>query len=504
LYISLHQRENSFLVPESGDGEMTEAAEPGSGRFVVVCKRECETCAMVAPLLREMTGRGLLLTVYTQDDPSFPEGIADVVDDTTLEQSWRLSVETVPTLIRLQDGAEAERATGWDREQWRAITGIPDLGRDLPASRPGCGALNAAPGMAETLAARFGGTGLTSRRILSNTAEDPVETCYSRGWTDGLPVVPPAETLVLRMLEGTPRPPGELVAQIPPNGGACTVEKAAINAVMAGCRPEYLPVVLAAVEAACMEEFCLHGLLATTYFSGPMIVANGPVRRKIGMNAGVNVFGQGSRANATIGRALQLIIRNVGGGRPGEIDRATFGSPAKYGFCFAEDEENSPWQPLSVDRGFDAGASTVTLFTGGELQGILDQQSREPESLARTYAASLRAIVHPKIPMTADAMLAVSPEHGRVFAQAGWAKSDLKDAIHSLLKLPGKELVRGAGGMAEGVPVDFQDADLPKLRPDGLHIVFAGGPAGMFSAILAGWVAAGAGGSQPVTREIES
>src|SRR4030043_60537 len=128
---------------------------------------------------------------------------------------------------------------------------------------------------------------------------------------------------------------------------ACTVEKAVFNAVMAGCKPEYLPVVLAAVEAACLDEFCLHGLLATTYFSGPVVIVNGPVVKAIGMNSGGTALGQGNRANATIGRALQLIVRNVGGGRPGEIDRAALGNPGKYTFCFAEREEGSPFTPLA-------------------------------------------------------------------------------------------------------------------------------------------------------------
>src|SRR3989441_2092919 len=155
---------------------------------------------------------------------------------------------------------------------------------------------------------------------------------------------------------------------------------------MAGCKPEYLPIVLAAVEAACTNEFNAHGLLATTYFSGPVVVVNGPVAAAIGMNSGGNALGQGNRANGTIGRALQLVIRNVGGGRPGEVDRATLGNPGKYTFCFAEDEVGSPWEPLSVERGFDAGTSTVTLFAGEGLRAVFDQLSRSPESLARSLA----------------------------------------------------------------------------------------------------------------------
>jgi hypothetical protein len=234
---------------------------------------------------------------------------------------------------------------------------------------------------------------------------------------------------------------------------------------------------------------------------GPVVVVNGPIRRAIGLNAGINVFGQGCRANVTIGRALQLVVRNVGGGRPGEVDRATFGNPGKIAFCFAEDEEGSPWEPLSADFGVPAGRSAVTLFPGEAPRSIVDQLSRDPESLARTFAACLRTVHHPKLPLVFDAILAVSPEHARVFREAGWDKARLVGRLHELLQLPGAEIVRGAGGIAEGVPEGLAGATLPKFRPGGLLVVHCGGRAGLFSSIIGGW-ANGATGSQPVTREI--
>jgi hypothetical protein len=215
----------------------------------------------------------------------------------------------------------------------------------------------------------------------------------------------------------------------------------------------------------------------------------------------MNVFGQGNRANATIGRALQLVIRNVGGGRPGEVDRATFGNPGKLSFCFAEDEEGSPWPPLSVALGARPGASTVTLFPGEAPRGMVDQLSRDPESLARSVAVNLRALHHPKAVMAFDCVLAVGPEHARVFAEAGWDRERLATRLHELLQIPGSELVRGAGGIAEGMPEHFRDAVIPKFRPGGLLIVHCGGRAGLFSAMIGGW-ANGPLGSQPVTREI--
>ncbi len=313
--------------------------------------------------------------------------------------------------------------------------------------------------------------------------------------------MPPTAARVLRMLEGTRRAPDEIVAVVPPDLVPATVEKVAINAVMAGCRPEYLPVVLAAVEAACTDSFNMHGLLCTTYFSGPVVVVNGPIARELGMNGGVNCLGQGNRANATIGRALQLVVKNIGGGEPGGIDRATFGGPGKYTFCFAEDERGSPWEPLAVERGLAPGVPAVTLFAGSGVQPLVDQLSRTPESLARTFAACLRTVAHPKLVLAWDAVLVVSPEHARVFREAGWSKARLREELDGLLRRPGTELVRGAGGMAEGVPETLAGAELPKFRPGGLLIVHAGGTAGLFSAIIGGW-ASGAVGSEPVTLEV--
>ncbi|WNV73579.1 thioredoxin family protein [Geodermatophilus sp. DSM 44513] len=456
--------------------------------LVAVVKRDCPTCVLVEPVLRELGA-----AVWCQDDPAWFDG-----DDTSLELSWSLGVETVPTLLRVAGGRETARTVGWSRERWAELTGVPGLGAGLPEHRPGCGSLSVDPSRADALEARHGGR-LASRRVQLAELEDEHEALFDRGWTDGLPVVPPTPERVVRMLRGTSRDPGEVVAVVPPDLVPCTVEKVAVNAVLAGCRPEHLPVVLAAVEAACAEEFALHGLLATTYFAGPVVVVNGPVARRIGMNSGVNALGQGNRANATIGRALQLVVRNVGGGRPGEVDRATLGNPGKYTFCFAEREEDSPFAPLAADRGVPGDA--VTVVAGSGVQPVVDQLSRDPESLARTFAACLRVNAHPKLPMAFDALLVVSPEHGRVLREAGWDRARLLTELDGLLRLPAGELVRGAGGMAEGLPPGVGDGGVPKFRPGGLLVAHAGGDAGLFSAIVGGWVA-GETGSVPVTREV--
>jgi len=467
-------------------------------KLVAVVKRECPTCSLIAPVLKQLDATdGIELTVFTQDDPTFPSGVTNVSFDDDLAFSYHHEIETVPTLIA-DDG---ERIVGWSRDAWEKFTGVDGLGPGLPDHRPGCGSLSVDPGLVDELRARFESHRLKARRVDLADLEDEMEALFDRGWTDGLPVVPPTERRVLRMLEGTTRAADEIVATVPPDLVECTVEKVAINAVLAGCAPEYLPVVLTALEAACTDEFNMHGLLATTMPVGPVLIINGPIRRRIGMNAGVNVLGQGNRANATIGRALQLVIRNVGGGRPGGVDRATQGNPGKVSFCFPEDEEGSPWEPLHVERGFAPQASTVTLFPGEGPRGVVDQLSRDPESLARSLAACLRTVQHPKLPMVFDAILVISPEHGRVFREAGWSKAQVKERLHELTLLEGADIVRGAGGITEGVPDWLKDSQLPKFRPEGIVMVHAGGGAGLFSTIIGGW-ANGETGSQPVTREI--
>jgi hypothetical protein len=501
------------------DGTDTETGRGGPGRaaelrdalrrelgdgLVAVVKRDCPTCVTVAPVLADLSRR-TEITVLTQDDPAFPEG-TDPVDDTGLDRSYLLGIETVPTLLRFSGGEELGRIVGWERDAWRSFTGVDDLGGGLPEYRPGCGSLSVDPTRADELRVRFEGDRLGSRRVTIAELEDEFEAAFDRGWTDGLPVVPPTPARVLRMLEGTTRDPHEVVAVVPPDLVECTVEKVAVNAVMAGCRPEYLPVVLAAVEAACTDEFNMHGLLCTTWFSGPMVVVNGPIARRIGMNSGINAMGQGNRANATIGRALQLVIRNVGGGRPGEIDRATLGNPGKYTFCFAEapvaDLPPGPdWPSQATEDGVGPDEDAVTLFAAEGVRGFVDQLSREPESLARGLAAVLRSVPHPKLALAFDCAVVLSPEHLRVFREAGWTKADLRQRLAELTLYRPGELTRGADGMAEGMPDGFDTVELPKFRDGGLLLFHAGGGAGLFSAVVGGW-ASGSMGSAPVTRRI--
>lgn len=496
----LHQESE----PLSATSSATKATRTPTPSYALVLKKSCPTCALIEPVARQLAATLTDdLVIYSQDDAAFPAELPGVQDDTTLEFSFHHGIEIVPTLIRFgADQQEESRISGWDKAAWQQFTGLDELGAELTDFKPGCGSITMDPGMEEQLMVRFGGKLLAARSISVAEDEDPIEACFARGWSDGLPVVPPTPLRVMRMLKDCGHPADAIIGKVPPDNVPLSVEKLAINAVLAGCTPDYFATVLAAVKAALQDAFCMHGLLCTTYFSGPVVIVNGPVVRHLGINTGINALGQGNRASATIGRALQLVIRNVGGGLPGGIDRATMGNPGKFTYCFAEDESDPDWSSLAEDRGYQRADSVVSLFAGEGLQPILDQLSRTPESLARSMAASLRSVAHVKRFGMADAILVVSKEHRRVFREAGWSKQDLKRSIYDELMTPGAQLLPGVDGMAEGMPENLKDKLLNKFRDDGLHIVTTGGSAGMFSAIISGWVASGERGSQIVSEPV--
>jgi len=510
-----------------GDLDGRERAFP-AGRETLLCfvKDDCPTCQLTLPLVEAAHRRfGELADVWliAQDDDggraiaSRLEGRIPVLDDSGLGVSVDYDLDTVPTVVHASpDGEPRRRLVGFDRRAWREL--LDDLARltgaegpvvdwsTYPATRPGCGARNVDPSVAERLEAAMRGQRLRARRIEIAEALDPFEFMFEQGLTDGLPVVPPTPERVLRMLGGTRRDPGEVVALVPPNMGQATVEKIAINAVMAGCRPAYLPVVLAAVEAVCTDGFNIHGVLATTHFAGPVLIVNGPIRDRIGMNYRVNALGQGNRANATIGRALQLVVRNVGGGRPGEIDRAALGQPGKYTFCFAEHEARSSWEPLHVERGFRADQSTVTAFAGAAPTGFVDQLARGAAELATSYGLMLATVSHPKQYGYGEALVIVTPEHVDTFAKDGWTKAQVREAIQRATLRPARELARDER-CAEGLTVDEverlgHDTPVPKFRsPEMIKLVVAGGEAGKFAAYVMGW--GGGSASQMTTVAIE-
>jgi hypothetical protein len=478
--------------------------------LVALVKHDCPVCDQVLPALDAAGVR-----VLSQSDAGDTEaqatrlGLATIPElDTDLELSARLDPDAVPTLVLLDGADERGRVEGLHRERMLELAAQAGVRLDLdglPEVRPGCASLTRDPEVAARLAARRARAEgrIRSRELRVGELEDPFEALHERGLTDGLPVVPPTPERVVAMLDHSSRDPQDLVGIVPPYGGEATVEKVAINAVVAGCAGPELPVVLAAVEAVCDESFAMHGLLATTHPAGPVVVVSGFP----GFHTAVNVLGQGDRASMTAGRALQLVVRNVGGGRPGIEDRAAHGQPGKLGLCFAERlDETAPWPGLAQDRGIPEGEPGVTVMALEAPRVIIDQLAREPEGLCASLAMALENVATPRLRLAFDAMLVVGPEHGRIFKEAGWSRAQVQQRLHELTHSPAGSLVRGADGSPEGLePHWVTDPEMPVAKfaaPDRILLAYAGGDAGLFSMVFGGW-AAGEIGSAPVTRSIQ-
>ncbi|MGZ6194097.1 MAG: TlpA family protein disulfide reductase [Candidatus Binataceae bacterium] len=506
---------------------------PG-GRPALLCfvKEDCPTCGLTMPLIETAAQafRGKVDVVAIGQDAGnalFVERhkfTAPMLDDSDLKISYAYNVEIVPTII-LADGrgAELRRFEGFDKSDWqRALADIAHLAGGseaqidwsaFPKSRPGCGSKSVEPGVAERLAAAASGSRLRARQIELGADEDPFEFMFERGLTDGLPVVPPTPERVMRMLTGTRRDPQEVIATVPPNLAPLTIEKVAANAVMAGCRPEYLPVVIAVLEGVCTDEFNIHGVMATTAGATPIVVVNGPIRHRLGMNMKVGALGSGNRANATIGRAVKLALRNVGGARPGEIERTALGGPGKYTACYPEWEERSPWEPLHVERGFRAEDSVVTVFglePGPRL--IVDQLSRTAHALAGSLGMALESCWHPKLHGYGEVLLVISPEHADTIKRDGWSKAQVRNRIQEASARPIRELLPDANagegmalrnfGLSNPTPEQLEQR-IPKFRkPENINIIVTGGEAGKFSSAFGGWFS-GPMGSISVSRKIE-
>src|SRR5688572_26662190 len=259
------------------------------------------------------------------------------------------------------------------------------------------------------------------------------------GLTDGLPVTPPTPQRIEAALKTCGLDPGTAIATLPPAFAEVTWRDVAINSVMAGCAPAYLPVVGAAVAAMAAPEFNLLGIATTTGSATVCTIVNGPIARILDMNSGANAFGPGNRANATIGRAIRLVLQNAGGARPGEMDMATLGQPGKYTFCFAENEAESPWPPLHVERGFDRGASTVTVFGVSGTIEVVDSESAAPDALAQTFAQSMLIagnVGGAGLLGGGEPLVVMPPEHAQVFARAGCSKAHAKALIFERARFP--------------------------------------------------------------------
>ena len=309
---------------------------------------------------------------------------------------------------------------------------------------------------------------------------DPVqwnEYAIDQGWSDGFPLIPPTEGAVERFVE-TCRGDNEPFPAMSPRRVIPTLQSIAANAVMAGCRAEYFPVVVAAVRAVLDPAYNLHGTLATTHPCAQLMIVNGPLRNELGINCGSNCFGQGHQANATIGRALQLSLLNIGGAKPGVMDRATQGSPAKYAFCFGENEEESPWEPYHVRRGFKVGDSIVTALPSEGPHNINDHASTTGEGLLMTIAGTISQPGANVISGHGPYVVVIGPEHAKTIHRDGWTIPDIQEklfeesAIH-ISRVPEERRKNYAVDRAANV---MNDKFYLTKSPEGIQVVVAGGP----------------------------
>jgi hypothetical protein len=304
----------------------------------------------------------------------------------------------------------------------------------------------------------------------------------ARGWGDGLPVLPPTSERVARLLSGWTGARDDLVATLAPRFGLATVEAIAVNAALAGAGPEHMPVIVAAVKAASDPAFNLQGVLPTTHPCTPLVIVNGPIAGRLGVNAGANALGQGHRANAVIGRALRLVLQNVAGATPGHGDRATLGHPGKYSYCVAENEAASPWEPLHVERGFAADASCVTVCAGEAPHNVNDHGSTTPEGLLTALAGTAAITGSNNIYLAGEPLVILGPEHAATIAAAGWSKADFKRALWERARVRlGRFSPENLARFAVIDPARFRDRSPDDdvaiaLTPDNIMVIVAGGP----------------------------
>jgi hypothetical protein len=331
--------------------------------------------------------------------------------------------------------------------------------------------------------------------------DELIEFFHARRWSDGLPVVPPTRERVERMMAGVAREPGEVVARVAPGFGEATVERIAINAVMAGCRADCLPVLIAAVEAMAAREFNLQGIQATTNPVAVWLVVSGPAAEQLGVNGGMNCLGQGTVANATLGRALRLILQNVGGALPGEMDRATHGQPGKFSFCCAENDAANPWEPLHVERGLARDQSAVTVI-GAAGTHNMNTHAKDAGDLIRVIADTMAFPTSNDYWICGEPWLIISPEHAEILRAGGLSKAEVKRLLWRESRLRAgrmaqKELERTQIARAGELGALSADTLVPACAgPEGIGIVIAGGP-GTHSVYVASF-----GDTRAVTRAV--
>ncbi len=495
---------------------------------------DCPTCRLTLPYLNKLSdavGDSANVVAVSQDSDCATEELAKSLPieipihmDRGLVASRAYDPLAVPTLFLVDSGSRiVATSTAFDKAELNRIarqlcefTGTevvepagPHDGN--PESKPGCTSRHLEPDSADAGTATvnvYVKRGARAGRVELSDSDDPYEYCYEHGFGDPLPVVPPTVQRVERMLAATDLEPEEIIAHVPPSFGAATVEKIAANAVMAGCKPEMMRVLIPLVRAVCDERLDIHGVQGTTHFAAPLVIVNGPVRRQLGFASGSNVFSNVARANSTLGRALQLILRNLGGANPGEIDMSTLGNAGKFSFVIAENEEVSPWEPLCENFGVDSSRSALTLYCCEPPRGVSEHKARGAEVLLRAFCPVLANLWSHRTCRKHEALVVVGPEHVATLRHNGFSKQDVIEYLFENTAIPLSEY--DDDGEGTQLTDHYEECLVRGVRcyrkfrnPESIRVVVAGGPAGKFSAVLGSWQP-GKRGSQMVCYPINS
>jgi hypothetical protein len=512
-------------MPQIAKAPAVPGLQPGKKAVVVFFETDCPTCQLALPYLNALGNDSVQVIGFSQDDEASTREFVQQLNigfpvklDSGLDITRAYDPQSVPTFYLLDENSQVQRTlVGFDKgglnELASAVGHAPIAPPDdgAPSWKPGCSSRHLEPaiqGVEERNGIRFlRRTAEPASRIILQDSEDPFEYCR-RQFGDALPVIPPTVEKVEAMVQAAGLSPQTVIARIPPMYGEATVEKIAANAVMAGCVPEMMRVLLPLVRAASDERFNIHGVQATTHFAAPLVMINGPVRQELGFWSRQNVFSNVARANSSLGRAFQLILLNIGGGRPDGIDMSALGNPGKFSFCIAENEEENPWEPFHVTRGLKREQSAVSLFAAEPPRGVSEHNAPQGKTVLETISFALATVWSYRMCLMPEAIVVLCPEHVKTIHRDGFSKEQTRQFLFENTGIPVRHysaMERAEGSQLVG---NYKEITIrgercyQKFRsPEAISIFVTGGTAGKFSAVIGSW-ATGPAGSQMVTYPI--
>jgi peroxiredoxin len=499
--------------------------QPGKKALLVFFETDCPTCQLALPYLNVLKRDSVQVIGLSQDDErSTREFVSQLKTSYPVELDRGLKItraydpQTVPAFYLLDENGQVEQTlVGFDKKglnELAAALGQPQIAPSddgAPSWKPGCSSRHLEPetqgGGQENGAKFLRRTGEPATRITLRDEEDPFEYCREK-FGDALPVVPPTVEKVEAMVKASGLVPETVIARVPPVYGEATVEKIAANAVMAGCAPEMMRVLLPLLRAACDERFNLHGVQATTHFAAPLVMINGPARKELGFWSRQNVFSNVARANSTLGRAFQLILLNIGGGRPDGIDMSALGNPGKFSFCIAENEEENPWEPFHVTRGLKREQSAVSLFAAEPPRGVSEHTAPAGRTVLETISFALATVWSYRMCLMPEAIVILCPEHVKTIHRDGFTREQARQYLFENTGVPVRYFDPAERAEGTQLAANYKQITVrgekcyQKFRsPEAISIFVTGGTAGKFSAVIGSW-STGPAGSQMVTYPI--